>query len=130
MRTILIDAADTFTIEIDGKYVIFDELYKLVETYPNRKIIVTNANEEQAKQYGLVNLPYELFSLEHSPNKPDPNYFNKLLNFYNLKADDVVYFEHDTAAVESAKSVGIVSYFYDVSKKDINAVKAFLDKNL
>lgn len=130
MKTILVDAADTFTIEIDGQYVIFDELYKLVETYPNRKIIVTNANEEQVKQYGLVDLPYELFSLKHNPNKPDSDYFNKLLSFYNLKADDVVYFEHDATAVDSAKSVGIVSYFYDASKKDINALRAFLDKNL
>ena len=132
MKTILVDAAETFTIEIDVKYTIFNELRQLLDTYPNRKIILTNANDEQAPAYGLVTLPYELFTLKHNPDKTDPDFFKKFLKQYNLNADEVIYFEHNPEAVISAKSVGIVSYLYNYNadRKDLVALKAFLDENI
>lgn len=130
MKTILVDVAYTFTIEVDGKFIIFNELNQLLDSYPNRKIILTNANDEQTIEYGLVDLPYELFSLKHNTNKTDPEYFTKFLNQYCLDPKDVVYFEHDSSAVNSAKSVGIVSYFYDSNKKDLIALKQFINKNI
>jgi hypothetical protein len=75
MRTILVDAALTFTIEINGKFEIFSELLELLESFPNRKIIVTNANDEEMKKFGLVNAPYEVFSLKHNPNKTNTKIF-------------------------------------------------------
>jgi len=126
MKTILVDAANTFTVgtETDKK------LHELLETYANRKIIVTNANDEQMPKYGLVNLPYELFTLKHNPDKPDPVYFQTLLKQYGLAADDVIYFEHNSDAVKSAESVGIISYHFDHKQRDLNALKKFLDNNL
>lgn len=129
MKTILVDAANTFTVEVDGTFIIFNELKQLLDTYPNHKIILTNANDEQAIRYGLVNLPYELFSLKHNPNKTAPEYFKRFLNQYSLGPKEVVYFEHDSDAVNSAKSVGIVSYLYDADKKDLTALKSFLDES-
>lgn len=129
MKTILVDAAFTFTIDTGGTFGIFEELHTLLETFPNRKIVVTNANDEQMVKFGLVDLPYELYSLKHDPDKVDPVYFKKLLEHFGLSSNDVVYFEHDPNAVKSAESVGITSYFYDAEKKDLEALKDFLAKN-
>ena len=126
VKTILVDAVETFVIEGEGVYA---PMHELLERYPHRKIIVTNANDEQMVTYGLVDLPYELFSMKHSPDKTDPLYFKTLLEKYGLHADDVVYFEHNPKAVESAESLGIVSYHYDSKKKDLAALERFLNEN-
>jgi len=127
MKTILVDAAGTFVIEGSG---IYQPLFELLESYPNKKIILTNADDQQLIEFGLVNLPYEMFSLKHNPNKTDPNYFKQMLEKYNLQPDDTIYFEHDADAVKSAESVGIISYLYDSEKRDLIGLKAFLEKNL
>jgi HAD superfamily hydrolase (TIGR01509 family) len=125
MKTILVDASKTLVI--DGK--IDEELYNLLETYPNRKIILTNADDEQLVAFGLVNMPYDVFTLKHNPDKVDPKYFEILLKQYNLDNSNVIYFEHSQEAVDSAKSLGITSYFYDSDKRDLVALKEFLDSN-
>lgn len=109
---------------------IFKPLHDLLETYPNRKIILTNANDEQMVEYGLQDLPYELFTLKHNPNKADPEYYIQMLAHFGLQADEVVYFEHGAQAVQSAESVGIKTFLYDSDKQDLAALKAFLDENL
>ena len=126
MKVILVDAAGTFTV--NGK--IFEEMHALLETYPNRKIILTNANDEQMPRYGLVDLPYELFTLKHDPDKVDPKYFEAMLKHFNLQASDVIYFEHSKEAVESAMSVGITSFHYDSEKKNLDTLKSFIDENI
>lgn len=127
MKTILVDAAGTFVIEGQGVY---QPLYELLESYPNRKIIVSNANDEQLIQYGIVNMPYEVFTLKHDPNKDNPEYFKKLLNHFNLTVDDVIYFEHSQPAVDSASLLGIHSHHYDSVKKDLDSLKSFIDKSI
>lgn len=130
MKTILVDAVWCFIIEKEGKFEIFKEMYDLLETYPNKKIVLTGANDEQKIKFGLDNIPYELFTLKHNPEKTDPKYFDILLSHFNLSKDDVIYFEHSTDAIKSAESVGIKSYFYDNEKKDLESLKKFLDENL
>lgn len=126
MKTILVDAVDAFVIEGEGVY---KPLYDLLEKYPNRKIILTNANDEQMVEFGLTNLPYELFTLKHNPDKTDPIYFQTMLKKFDLKPEDAIYFEHNPDAVKSAQSVGITSHYYDSEKKDLEALKSFLDTN-
>jgi HAD superfamily hydrolase (TIGR01509 family) len=127
MKTILVDAVDTFVIEGQGVY---KPMLDLLEKYPNKKIIVSNANDAEIVPFSLTNLPYELFTLKQDPDKTDPKYFETMFDRFNLKATDVIYFEHNPAAVQSAKSLGIVSYHYDSDKKDLGALKTFLDNNL
>ncbi|OGM22107.1 hypothetical protein A2961_05040 [Candidatus Woesebacteria bacterium RIFCSPLOWO2_01_FULL_39_21] len=127
MKTILVDAVDAFVIEGEGT---FKEMQDLLETYPNRKIILTGANDEQFKLFGLDKMPYEVFTLKHNPEKTDPRYFKTLLKKFNLRAGEVVYFEHNPEAVKSAQSVGITSYYYDPDKKDLDSLKIFIDNNL
>ena len=127
MKTILVDAVDAFVIEGAG---IFKEMYDLLETYPNKKVILTGADDEQFKKFGLDKMPYEVFTLKHSPEKIDPKYFEIMLEHFDLGKDDVVYFEHNPKAVESAVSAGVLSYHYDSDKQDLRALKQFLDENL
>lgn len=127
MKVILVDAINAFVLKDEG---VFTEMHTLLETYPNRKIILTGANDEQMKMFGLDKMPYEVFTLKHDPEKTDPEYYKKMLKQYDLKAEDVIYFEHNEDAVESAKSVGIITLYYDKDKKDLDELKSFLDENL
>lgn len=130
MKTILVDAVDGFVIEGGGSFKIFEEMHNLLETFPNRKIILTGANDEQYKKFGLDKMPYEVFTLKHNPEKTDPKYYETMLERFGLSKDGVVYFEHNPEAVKSAESVGIKSYHYDQEKKDLVSLKGFLTENL
>lgn len=125
MKTILVDAVNTFVV--DGK--IYEPLHDLLEQYPNRKIILTNANDEQMIEFGLIDLPYELFTLKHKPDKIDPSYFHQMLDHFKLKSQDVIYFEHHPDAIKSAETVGIKAYHYNSELKELDALRTFLDSN-
>ena len=127
MKTILVDAIHCFVIKGEG---IFEEMHKLLEEYPNRKIILTGANDEETERFGLNNMPYEVFTLKHDPEKTDPKYYETLLEKFNLKKEDVIYFEHNEDAVKSAQSVGITTYHYDKDQKDLVELKKFIDEHL
>jgi len=127
MKTILVDAIDGL-ISDTGE--VFQEMYELLETYPHTKIILTGADDEGFKKYKLDQAPYQVFTLKHNPEKTDPTYFKMLFEHFGLKPEEVIYFEHNREAVKSAESVGIVSYWYDHEKKDLVALKEFLDKNV
>ncbi len=129
MKTILVDAVDCFVIEKEGTFQIFKEMQELLENFPNRKIILTGANDEQSKKFGLDKMPWEVFTLKHDPEKTDPEYYRIMLQKFNLKPEDVIYFEHNPDAVKSAQSVGINTFYYDNDKKDLTALKQFLDEN-
>lgn len=126
MKTILVDAWNTF-FTTDG---IFQEMHKMLENYSNPKIIVTNANDEQSIQFGIDKSPYRVFTLKHNPDKVDPVYFDILFKELKLNNGNVIYFEHNADAVKSAESVGIKTFHYDKDRKDLVALKQFLDENL
>lgn len=127
MKIILVDAINTFVIKGEG---IFNEMYKMLEQYPNRKIILTGANDEQIEKFGLNKMPYEVFTLKHDPEKTDSKYYEMMLKHFSLDAKDVTYFEHNEDAVKSAQSVGINTFHYDKNAKDIDALKKFIDESL
>ena len=127
MKTILVDAVFGLVFE-DGS--LYQEMYELLETFPNNKIVLTGANDEQFEKFKLNDVPYEVFTLKHNPEKTDPKYFELMLEHYNLRSDEVVYFEHSPEAVKSAETVGIKSYYYDPATKDLDSLKAFLVSSL
>jgi FMN phosphatase YigB (HAD superfamily) len=127
MKTILVDAINTFVIKDEG---IFKEMHEMLEQYPNRKIILTNANDVQMHQFGLNIMPYEVFTLKHNPEKTDSDYFKQMLTYYNLDINDVLYFEHNIDAVLSAQSIGIPTFHYNKELKDLKALKRFIDNNI
>lgn len=105
-------------------------MYELLEQYPNPKLVLTGANDEQWKQFNLDISPYEVFTLKHNPEKTDARYFEILLNRYGLQADGVIFFEHNSDAAKTAESAGIKTYFYDHTKMDLAELKRFIDLNL
>ncbi len=127
MKTILVDAVNAFVIKDDG---VFKEMHELLEAFENRKIILTGANDEQFKKFGLNNMPYEVFTLKHDPEKTDPKYYEMMLEHFGLSKDDVVYFEHNENAVKTAQSIGIKTHHYDKDKGDLDALGDFLRKNV
>jgi len=127
MKTILVDAINTFVIKGEG---VFAKMYKLLEEYPNKKIILTGANDEEMIVFGLNEMPYNVFTLKHHPEKTDPNYYTSMLEYFNLRVKDVIYFEHNQNAVRSAKSVGINTFHYEKDKQDLAALKEFIDSKL
>ena len=129
-KVILVDALHTFIIKNDGVFGVNKEMFNLLENYSNRKIILTNANDEEITKFNLVNLPYELFTLKHKPDKTNPEYYKKVFDYFKLNKNNVIYFEHRTDAIESARSLGIVTFHYNNDKNDLDGLKQFLDKNL
>lgn len=127
MKTILVDAIDGLVLK-DGT--IFEGMHKMLETFPNRKIVLTGANDEQFKEFGLGKVPYEVFTLKHNPEKTDPKYFQTMLEHFDLTSEDVVFFEHNPDAVKNAETVGINTYYYDPVKKDLSTLKSFLTANV
>ncbi|MBP7760280.1 hypothetical protein KA093_00625 [Candidatus Saccharibacteria bacterium] len=127
MKTILVDAINGLILE-DGT--VFKEMQALLDSYPNRKIVLTGANDEQFKKFNLDKSPYEVFTLKHDPEKTDVKYWHILLEKYNLKPEDTVYFEHNKQAAETAQSVGVPTYFYDHTEEDLVSLKAFIDESL
>ena len=127
MKIILVDAINCFIIKGEG---IFKEMHELLEQYPNRKIVLTGANDEEFKKFGLNGVPYEVFTLKHNPEKTDPEYYKIMLEHFGLNPEDVIYFEHNPDAMKSAQSVGIKTIFYDKDKRDLIALKEFLDENI
>lgn len=127
MKVIFVDAVHGIVSE-NG--VFFEEMYRLLEKYPNKKIVLTNATDDKFVYYGLDKLPYEVFSLNHNPEKTDPEYYRILLKHFNLKKEDVICFENKAEAVKSAQSVGITTFHYDRDKRDLLTLKKFIDENI
>src|SRR3989339_1055197 len=111
MKTILVDAVDCFVIKDGDGFKIFNDMYDILETFSNRKIILTGADDENFKRFGLDKMPYEVFKLKHNPEKKNQKYFEIMLKHFNLNVADVIYFEHNMDAVKSAQSVGINTFY-------------------
>jgi len=101
-----------------------------LDNFENRKIILTNADKEKQIKYGLVDLPYEMFTLKANPPKTDSEFYEIFLKEYNFNIEDVIYFEHNLDAVKSAESVWIKTFHYNKDKKDLVLLEKFLKENI
>lgn len=126
MKIILVDAWNTFVTESW----VNTQMQKLLDSFLNKKIILTNANPEEKIKFGIVDMPYEVFSLDHNPNKADWGFYEKMLKYFNFSISEVIYFEHNIDAVNKAKEAWINTYHYDKDKKDLKSLENFLKDNL
>ena len=125
MKIILVDAWNTL---IKNKK-IDSTIYNILEGLKNKKIILTNANDKELVNYGIINMPYEVFILSHDPNKDNPFYFKLLIEKYSLSIDNLIYIEHNKEAVKSATSLGIKTHHYNPHEA-VEELSKFLLKNL
>jgi HAD superfamily hydrolase (TIGR01509 family) len=130
MKTILVDAVDAFIVEAAEGFCILEPLQQMLDSFPNAKIILTGANDEQFVRFGLTEMPYKVFTLKHNPEKTEPEYYQKMLAHFSLAVQDVVYFEHNPEAVKSAQSVGIKTYLWDNETRPVSELQKFLEENL
>jgi FMN phosphatase YigB (HAD superfamily) len=126
-KIILVDAIHTLIIPDKG---IYDPLFNLLETYSNRKIVLTGANDKEFSEHGLDKISYEVFSLKHNPEKSDPNYYKTLFEKLDLAVETLVYIEHNLEAVHSAESLNINVFHYNKDLRDINKLNEFLKINI
>ena len=127
MKVILVDAINTLIISGKG---IYDPLFNILETYLNRKIVLTGANDEEFIQHGLDKIPYEVFRLKHNPEKSNPDYYKILLEQFDLLPENLIYIEHNLEAVRSAESLKIKVFHYNKDLKDINKLNQFIKINI
>ena len=76
MKTILVDAVNAFVVKWEWINI---KMQKMLDQFENKKIILTNANQEEKIKFWLIDLPYDLFSLEHNPYKTDSEYYRIFL---------------------------------------------------
>lgn len=127
MKTILVDAMHTI---INTEGVLDKKIYELLEQYQNPKIIVTNMQVNMFQRLAMDLLPYPVFTLSKQPSKLETQYFEILMEEYNLFPSECIYFEHNKQAIASAESIGITSYYFDSEKRDIQSLQEFLKNNL
>ena len=77
MKVILVYVYHTLFIEkwLDLK------IKKILDSFKNKKIVLTNANDKQVISFGIDKSPYEVFTLKHNPNKNNIKYFEFFLKF-------------------------------------------------
>jgi len=127
MKTILIDAIHTF---INSQGEVDEKIFELLEEYSEHKIICTNADPEKIREYNLDIMKYPVFTLSREPAKADPEYFELLMQEFNLFPSECLYIEHNKDAVTSAQSIGITSYYFDSEKRDLESLKEFINNNI
>jgi leucyl-tRNA synthetase len=123
-KVILVDAV--FCL-VDEKGNVNKKLKKYLDSLPNKKIVLTNAPLEKYEMYFRNIQDYEIFTLQHKPNKKNNDYYKIFLEKNNLKSEDVLYFEHDEESMKSAESIEIRTFHY---KDNFENIKEFIENNL
>ena len=122
-RVILVDGINCLLDEKDLS--LNKPLHDLLISYEARVIVVTNVKREKVEKI-VKDLGFELFTLEHKIEKDKPGYYQELLKEFNLKKDEVLFFDHNLASALGGKAAGIISEHCE----SIEAIRKFIDKNI
>lgn len=125
-KVILVDAWNTFVTEVGVDM----EMQKILDRLPNKKIILTNANNEKQRGLWIVNMPYPVFTLSNNPPKTDSEYYKRMLSNFWLISENTIYFEHNPDPVKSAELVWIKTMWFDKEKRDLWELERFLKDNV
>ncbi len=118
MKTILIGAYNTLINEEEH----LSEINKMLETFPNKKIILTPYNKQNNLEW--------INSWNNHVWKNNPEYYKYILEEHCLSPYEVIHFDDNQKAIESAKKIWIQTYFYDANTKDLTALEKYLKENL
>lgn len=72
-------------------------------------IVITNARGDNYKRLRelLSDYNFETFTLENSPKKENPDYFDHLLMYYGLAEEECIYLDHAQENLDAAQELGI-----------------------
>ena len=121
-------------ILVDAYHCLFDEnginteMQEILDLFPNRKIVLTNANDEQIIEFGIDKSPYEVFTLKHNPNKNEGRYYEKMLDYFGLEAENCIYIEHSKESVKQAEALEIKTFHY--TDESIKLLEEFIRENI
>lgn len=128
--TLFIDAVRTL-ISSDAEYTfetrgLNKELADYLATRSEQIIVVTNARGEKAKRIRelLADYHFEFHSMDNNPPKTDPEYFDHLLLYYGLDAEECFYLDHNEDNLASAKEMGIEGELFIDNKQAIEVLKS------
>ncbi len=127
ITTILCDLIGTFA---DKQGNIYNDINEVLKTFSQQKILLTSATNQQLKDFKLTNLPYPVYTTEHTIEKSNPEYYKKLLKQFNLTPQEVIYIERKHEAIKTAQMLGIKTIKFNPEKRNINTVRKLLQKHL
>lgn len=127
VRTV-ISSDEVYTFET---FALNKELADYLQTLPQRKIVVTNALGEKLDRIKelLRGYDFEIYSLEKNPSKDAKEYFEKLVAEKKLAIDELFYFDHLEANLQSARKVGIQAMQYSNNDQIIPVLSSLQSKN-
>lgn len=125
-KIILVDAWNALFTE-NG---IDKQMQEILDTFENKKIVATNADDEEIIKFGIDKSPYKIFTLKHNPNKDCAIYYQELFKKYDIVAENVIYFEHNLNAVKSAQKNNILTFHFHKDKRNLGELRKFLNSNL
>lgn len=82
-------------------------------------------NGLQEKFGFLNNFDVKVLSFEVGVNKPEKDIFMKLIEMSNVKPNEIVYADDSVESVDSAKELGITTYFYDNFENYVKFLRDF-----
>jgi leucyl-tRNA synthetase/8-oxo-dGTP pyrophosphatase MutT (NUDIX family) len=128
VETILIDAVFCLINKTENGLTLNEELYTYLENLPQRKIVVTNAKDEALQTIKkLVGDKFEVFSLQFSPEKTDPKFYETMIKDLGIDINLAVYFDHNDDNLSSARANKIHCFQYKSNQQAISTLNTLFD---
>tara|TARA_Y100000310_G_C20590500_1_gene767754 strand:+ start:864 stop:1244 length:381 start_codon:yes stop_codon:yes gene_type:complete len=123
VEIVLVDAVHCL---INSDWTLNKELANYLKSLNLKVYIITNAS---AEKISAIIDDFEIFTLENNPAKTDSLYFEKFISEKNEGlADNLFYFDHSQANLDSAKSAGLSKLFLWTG--DLEELKSWFVKTL
>jgi len=128
-------AFDLVGVLVRGNEITEPELFKTIkENYPEIKIVVATNNASCirdfiGKSFGYQYVDDFFISREMNKIKPDPDYFEHILNKFNIKSEEMLFLDDSLVNITSAKDIGINVIKVEKDTKLIETVINWLEAN-
>ena len=102
------------------------ELAEHLKNLNRTVIVVTDVwwdNYKKVREL-LSDYNFETFTLENSPKKENPDYFDHLLMYYGLAEEECIYLDHAQENLDAAQELGIQGELFVNNKQAIEYLKS------
>lgn len=122
---------------IDKLYVVRDRnlFKKIKDKYPNIKIIIATNHLSFIRNYVGESFDIEylddlIISSEIHKTKPNTDFYEYLLNKFEIKPNELLYFDDNIENVVSAKNIGIQTVMVEDCTNIINEIDSIYKQNI